>query len=606
MTTSRLSHIPLQNLYALLQPITLPKDHSKSRFTNWGQSFTCQPLAVFVPETEYHCELVLELGRREGKRVRAVGVGHSPSDLACTNEYMLRTEKLNRLLEVHAEKNYVVVQAGITLQDLHSELAKHKLAMINVGSISDQTLAGIVTTATHGSGIDFGVMSTHALGLNLLLADGSRVFCSRYEREDLFMATILEPAFRLKECQETLTFDETIQDLDKLVHSGEHVRMWWFYSPDSVRVSVSNRTEEPARPSSSWLWHSLMGYHLVQMLLFIGRFFTRVNVWTCRFASWLVNSKTVGVDVSHAIFNVECRHTTEWAIPYENTVACLREYRHWLNEELADQNGVRPHFPVEIRFSAADDIWLSPSSGRRTCWIGIVQYNASGHMAATSLIAGSLLASKLYLANIKHVPTGRKPTLWGPGRCARCTHVLTTSSEFLKKLILLGCSETNTSIVIYLDPGLISSTGSPDGMFTAGPVSESDFFTWEALICGPKDTPFEGGVFAAKLTFPIDYPLSPFKMKFEPPLFHPNIYPDGTVCISILHTPGDDPTMYEQASERWSPVQSVEKVILSVISMLAEPNLESGANIDCCKLYRDNREEYERLVRESIKEQLGL
>ncbi|EDR09688.1 uncharacterized protein LACBIDRAFT_190123 [Laccaria bicolor S238N-H82] len=155
----------------------------------------------------------------------------------------------------------------------------------------------------------------------------------------------------------------------------------------------------------------------------------------------------------------------------------------------------------------------------------------------------------------------------------------------------------------------LTSGGSPDGMFTAGPISESDFFCWEALICGPKDTPFEGGVFAAKLTFPSDYPLSPFKMKFDPPLFHPNstkFYADGNVCISILHTPGDDPTMYEQASERWSPVQSVEKVILSVISMLAEPNLESGANIDCCKLYRDNRQEYERIVRASIREQLGL
>ncbi|PSS34242.1 hypothetical protein PHLCEN_2v1708 [Hermanssonia centrifuga] len=160
----------------------------------------------------------------------------------------------------------------------------------------------------------------------------------------------------------------------------------------------------------------------------------------------------------------------------------------------------------------------------------------------------------------------------------------------------------------------LTSQGAPDGMFEAGPISESDFFTWEALIMGPKDTPFEGGVFVAKLTFvsdpphgvpfpfwfsieahteqPSDYPLSPFKMKFEPPLFHPNseccmpsemtkriiisppprhplVYADGTVCISILHTPGDDPTMYEQASERWSPVQSVEKVILSVISMLA-------------------------------------
>ncbi len=104
---------------------------------------------------------------------------------------------------------------------------------------------------------------------------------------------------------------------------------------------------------------------------------------------------------------------------------------------------------------------------------------------------------------------------------------------------------------------------------------------------------------------PPDYPLSPFKMKFDPPLFHPNskcsshsftppslppclgtnecpsvrflfpphppfpVYPDGNVCISILHNPGEDPLMYEQASERWSPVQSVENVLLSVISMLA-------------------------------------
>ncbi|KIM24516.1 hypothetical protein M408DRAFT_331745 [Serendipita vermifera MAFF 305830] len=151
----------------------------------------------------------------------------------------------------------------------------------------------------------------------------------------------------------------------------------------------------------------------------------------------------------------------------------------------------------------------------------------------------------------------------------------------------------------------LTSNGSPDGMFTAGPVSEKDFFTWEALIQGPEDTPFEGGLFLAKLTFPNDYPLSPFKMKFDPPLLHPNIYADGNVCISILHT-GVDRTGYEQASERWSPVQSVEKVLLSVISMLAEPNLESGANIDCCKLYREDKPEYERRVRRMVKQQLGI
>ncbi|KPV74227.1 uncharacterized protein RHOBADRAFT_54079 [Rhodotorula graminis WP1] len=139
-----------------------------------------------------------------------------------------------------------------------------------------------------------------------------------------------------------------------------------------------------------------------------------------------------------------------------------------------------------------------------------------------------------------------------------------------------------------------------------GPVTEDDFFTWSCLISGPEDTPFEGGVFQAELKFPRDYPLSPPKMKFDPPLFHPNIYANGEVCISILHAPGDDPNSYESASERWSPVQSVEKILLSVISMLAEPNLESGANIDACKMYRDHREEYDESIRAHVRQQLDL
>ncbi|KAI3477315.1 hypothetical protein L1887_61000 [Cichorium endivia] len=140
-----------------------------------------------------------------------------------------------------------------------------------------------------------------------------------------------------------------------------------------------------------------------------------------------------------------------------------------------------------------------------------------------------------------------------------------------------------------------------------------------------------GGVFSARLTFPASYPLEPPTMRFEPPIFHPNVYADGLVCISILHAPGDDPNMYESSSERWSPVQSIEKILLSVLSMLAEPNVESGANIDACvsgasftlpllscrshlscfplrpqKMYRDNREGYEKIIRDSVKEQLGL
>ncbi|KAK4520108.1 uncharacterized protein ATC70_008238 [Mucor velutinosus] len=86
-------------------------------------------------------------------------------------------------------------------------------------------------------------------------------------------------------------------------------------------------------------------------------------------------------------------------------------------------------------------------------------------------------------------------------------------------------------------------------------------------------------------------------------MYHPNVYPDGTVCISILHPPGDDKYGYEQASERWSPVHTVETILLSVISMLSSPNDESPANIEAAKQYRDDYPQFKkkvsRLVRQS-------
>lgn len=140
----------------------------------------------------------------------------------------------------------------------------------------------------------------------------------------------------------------------------------------------------------------------------------------------------------------------------------------------------------------------------------------------------------------------------------------------------------------------------------AGPISEDNLFQWEALISGPQGTPYEGGLFAAVLHFPKDYPLSPPTMRFTSTVFHPNVYPDGRVCISILHAPGDDPNHYELSSERWSPVQSVEKILMSVVSMLAEPNDESGANIDACKMWRQDRAQFDAIVKDCVRQSLGL
>jgi ubiquitin-conjugating enzyme E2 G2 len=84
------------------------------------------------------------------------------------------------------------------------------------------------------------------------------------------------------------------------------------------------------------------------------------------------------------------------------------------------------------------------------------------------------------------------------------------------------------------------------------------------------------------------------------------VYPNGMVCISILHTPGDDQFGYEKAEERWSPIQSIEKILISVTSMLAEPNDESPANVDAARMWREKRADYEKIVRQNVRKGLGL
>ncbi|KAJ7757289.1 L-gulonolactone D-arabinono-1,4-lactone oxidase [Mycena olivaceomarginata] len=377
----------------ILTGITIPSTSSRARFVNWGLSYECQPLAIFEPENERQCELVLEFARREGRVLRAVGVGHSPSDLACTGDFMLKMTKMNRLLEVNQEKLCVVVEAGITLTDLHVKLARHGLAMRNLGSISDQTLGGIVATASHGSGIAYQVLSAEVLALTLLLADGSRVTCSRVI---LTVHLAVEHAFRLKDMQCARTFEDFVAHLDELVRSAQHARFWWIAATHTVKCSAVNRTCEVRAFDLCNASVHLSIKAQTPADTVVLELATRVPRGAVlplrRFVAWLSSGEVTLVDDSPTIFNVECRypqHTTEWAIPFTNAPACLRALRDWMDAEAADPRGLRPHFPFEIRFSAADDIWLSPSFGQETCWIGIAQYKPYGLNRAPALGQGA-------------------------------------------------------------------------------------------------------------------------------------------------------------------------------------------------------------------------
>ncbi|KAM1406574.1 hypothetical protein ACFXTH_001235 [Malus domestica] len=132
--------------------------------------------------------------------------------------------------------------------------------------------------------------------------------------------------------------------------------------------------------------------------------------------------------------------------------------------------------------------------------------------------------------------------------------------------------------------------------FSAGLVNEANIFEWSVTIIGPPDTLYEGGFFNAIMSFPEDYPCNPPVVRFTSEMWHPNVYADGKVCISILHPPGDDPNGYELATERWNPVHTVESIVLSIISMLSSPNDESPANVDAAKQWRESREEFRKRV----------
>ncbi|KAK4371434.1 hypothetical protein RND71_010909 [Anisodus tanguticus] len=137
--------------------------------------------------------------------------------------------------------------------------------------------------------------------------------------------------------------------------------------------------------------------------------------------------------------------------------------------------------------------------------------------------------------------------------------------------------------------------------FSAGLVDESNLFEWSVTIIGPQDTLYEGGFFNAIMSFPQNYPNSPPTVRFTTEIWHPNVYSDGKVCISILHPPGDDPNGYELASERWSPVHTVESIVLSIISMLSSPNDESPANVEAAKEWRERRDEFKKRVSRCVR-----
>ncbi|CAG8590135.1 22405_t:CDS:10 [Cetraspora pellucida] len=356
---------------------------------NWSKTAYCTPELYFEPEFENDIVKIIELAKRNNKNVRAIGMAHSPSDLPFSDEYLISMNKLNRVIEVDPEAMTITVEAGMKISQLNEELVKHGLALSNLLSISDLTIAGMISTASHGTGINFGCLSTQIKSLTLLTDSCGKMYCSETMNSDVFKAALCslgalgiitqvtiqcENAFLLEANQTPAKLNYVLDNLDVIVHSAEHVKLWWFPHTDDCIIWKANRTNKNSSPQKiSYIRDILFGFYLHQLFLYFSRFQSSIVPKINQLIFSLTFSKPIhAIDDSYKIFTFDClfpQYVNEWAIPIENSIYAIRDLKRWI-----ETTGTKAHLPVEIRFVDQDDIWLSPSYGRKVCYIGIIIY----------------------------------------------------------------------------------------------------------------------------------------------------------------------------------------------------------------------------------------
>src|SRR5581483_5025893 len=158
------------------------------RWKNWGGNQRCSPAAIEQPRSALEVAEAVRRARHAGQTVKVVGTGHSFTDIACTTGRMLSIDDLDRVVDVDPDNHQVTVEAGITIHRLNEELVVRDLAFANLGDIDRQTIAGAISTATHGTGATFGGLATFVRALELVTADGDVLRCSAGEEPEVFHA----------------------------------------------------------------------------------------------------------------------------------------------------------------------------------------------------------------------------------------------------------------------------------------------------------------------------------------------------------------------------------------------------------------------------------
>ena len=359
------------------------------RWTNWAGDQRCAPARYSEPTSE--AELVDAVGRaREaGLPFRAVGSGHSFTDAACTDGHMASLGRMARVLWSDRDSGLAEVEAGIRLRELGPALAERGLAMENLGDVDAQALAGALVTGTHGTGVGFGNLATQVAAMRVVTADGSVVACSAAEDAELWRAARVgfgavgvvstvtlrcRPAHTLRRTDEPRPLGAVLDDIDAIAASRERFELFAFPYSTVCLTRTTEETDEPPSPparSRELIEDVLLENAALGLACRTGRRFPRLVPRINRVFDRLITG-SVRVDRSYRIYaNPRLVHFTEmeYAVPREKGAEAVRAVM-----ELVERRRLPIVFPIEMRFVAGDDAFLSPAHERDSCYIAVHQY----------------------------------------------------------------------------------------------------------------------------------------------------------------------------------------------------------------------------------------
>ncbi|MGO9490093.1 MAG: D-arabinono-1,4-lactone oxidase [Solirubrobacteraceae bacterium] len=356
---------------------------------NWAGDQRCRPALLRRPGSVEELAGAIEQAARAGLPVRCAGAGHSFSDIALTDGLMVGLDRMTRILDVDRDARLVRVQAGITIRQLSMVLASHGLALANLGDIDVQSLAGAISTATHGTGSSLPNISAQVAELTLVLADSSTLVCSERGDPETFRAArvglgalgvIAEvtlrcvPAFTLRGVDAPAPLEQVLERFEELSLGNDHFEFFVFPHTRTALTRANNRTELKARPRPRPLAYAndiLLTNHAFGLICRVGRRHPRRIPQLNRLVTRLAGSST-RVDSSARIFASPrlVRFTEmEYALPRHHAAQAVRQVM-----DLIPREGFAVPFPIEVRTVAPDDAMLSTAAGRESVFVAVHMY----------------------------------------------------------------------------------------------------------------------------------------------------------------------------------------------------------------------------------------